>query len=355
MAILGFIALVFLTSLAGPTSAARQGLSDEDLNLEGQIGDQGYHQSSAADQEGLQMQNDSLTSPTSQQIRQASATAGFANRVYDAFALGGSMTSIPSIGGTIISAGLKLWVGQMRIHMLKLGLCADFMHSHDFGAQMRTVWDDVIVPALTASAANCHTCSSQGGGAAEEKCGSPGDMKNLDCEKMSNIAQNWLLYMEVFLNVLTYLTAHADLCTTHISQVQRSWNDLAEGVKLAYGGHHWVYEFWWSDFMNHPKSAHRPASMEGVDKQMTLHTTWNPFRTDSSLDRIIGVAIRLGIYDNNGEVKAEELGPEAEEEEPVMQPVVRSTAHIQDVPNEGGQEQEPEMQRVVRSSAHLKG
>jgi len=307
MAIRGFIALVLLISLAGPTSAARQGLSDEELNLESQFGAQGDHESSAAGQEGIQMQNNSLTSPTTLQIRQASATAGFGTKVHDAFALLGSVATIPNIGANIINAGVTLWRRQMELHIMSVGLCADFMHNNNnFGGQMRQVLDQVIVPALASEAAGCHACASQWGDAG---C-VPGQMKNGDCEKMVNIAEGWLLYMETFLHVITYLTARSDLCPSYISDIQKSWNDLTKGTQLAYGSSHYVYDFWWKDFMDHPRLEQRPASMEGVGKEMELATTWNPFRSESSLDRIIDVAIKLGIYNDRGEVSATECLPQ---------------------------------------------
>merc|ERR1719424_2426915 len=176
----------------------------------------------------------------------------------------------------------------MKLHMLKQGLCYEFMTRFDSGRQMQQVWDDVIVPALASSGAGCIACQEQG----TEYTG----------DKIGKMAENWLLYMETFLHVLTYLTAHEDQCTNYISTIQSSWNDLADGARLAYGGYNWVYEFWWSDFMNHPRLEQRPASLKGLYEGVSLHTTWNPFRSKSSLDRIIGVANSLGIYNEMGQV-----------------------------------------------------
>ncbi|CAK0822132.1 unnamed protein product [Prorocentrum cordatum] len=161
--------------------------------------------------------------------------------------------------------------------------------NRDFGRQMQRVWDEVIVPALASTAGECRVDGQ--------------------CEYMSDIADRWLLYMETFLHVLTYLTAHPDMCPSYINAIQASWNDLADGTQLAYGSSKWVYEFWWSDFMNHPHLEQRPRSMEGVYRQMDLDTTWNPFRSTSSLDRILSVARKLGIYNARGEVAAPECLP----------------------------------------------
>jgi hypothetical protein len=277
MAIHGSSVLVLLALCAAPTAAVRQGDFDGELGLEGQIGTQDDDQSTAAGQEGIHVQNSSLTQgPTTKQIKMASSSAGFAKKVYSAFVLGGQFASIPGVGGTIISKGIAIWVSQKQMAIKRKGLCSEFLHT-DFGDRLMRAWENVVCPAMeTGALPVAH-------------------------------AINWLLYMETFLAVLAYLSAHPDHCTRYLSAIQASWNDMADGVQLASAEHYWKYEFHWRDFKNHPVSAQRDKNLAGLKKQLKLlGTTWNPFQSTSSLDRIIRVAKKLRLYNDAGELTAPE-------------------------------------------------
>lgn len=301
MVIRGFIVLVFLGLLMAPTSAARQGQHDDELNLESQIDTQDEDQSSAAGQQGTQMQNSSQArGPTLKQIKMASAAAGFAKTVYSGFALSGMFASFSGAGGTIVSRGVKIWAKEMEIRRLRDARCAEFLQK-DFGREMLRVWEGVIVPALTDEAVGCHDCDSK-----EKEACEKGRMKNDNCLMIERIAEHWLLYMETFLAVLAYISAHPDQCTSHLDSIQSSWNDLADGVDLATSTFHWKYEFSWRDFKDHPTAAQRETTMSGMKRQLELGTAWNPFRSRSSLERIIVVAKILDIYDPEGRIAAPE-------------------------------------------------
>lgn len=276
MATHGLSVLVLLALCTAPIAAVRHGGLDDGTGLDSQIGTQDDDQSTAAGQEGNHLQNNSLTQgPTTKQIKMASSSAGFAKKVYSAFVLGGNFASIPGVGGTIISKGIAIWVSQKRMAIKRKALCAEFMHT-DFGDRLLRTWNNVICPAMEA--------------------------RTLPVAH----AINWLLYMETFLAVLSYVSAHPDDCTRHLSSIQQSWNDMADGVQLASAEHYWKYEFSWRDFKNHPVSATREKTLDGLTKQLNLGTTWNPFRSTSSLDRIISVAKRLRLYNDAGELTAPE-------------------------------------------------
>lgn len=301
MGVRAFVMLALLASLAAPTSAARQGQHDGEMSLEGHVEFQDDGQSGAAGQGGSQMQNRSLTGgPTIKQVKMASRSANLVKGVFSNFALGGKITSFNGVAAIIVRKGVEIWAKQQHIKLLRAALCEEFLHT-DFESEMTRVWDGVIVPALTDEAAGCNDCD-----AIEVEVCEKGSMKNDKCLMVEHIAEHWLLYMETFLAVLAYISAHPDMCMSHLTQIQSSWNDLADGVHLATSTFYWKYEFNWQDFKNHPRAGQRETSMDGMTKQLQLGTKFNPFRSASSLERIIAVAKHLGIYDAEGRITAPE-------------------------------------------------
>lgn len=274
MATHGFSVLVLLAVCTTPTAAVRHGELDDEMGLDTGAQDDG--QSIAAGHEGTHVQNSSRTqAPTTKQIKMASSSAGFAKKAFSAFVLGGQFASIPGVGGTIIGKGIAIWVAQKQIAVKRKGLCADFMTT-DFGDRLMRVWNNAVCPAM--------------------------ETGTLPVEH----AINWLLYMETFLAVVAYTSAHPDQCDRYIRAIQQSWNDMADAVQLASAERYWKYEFSWRDFKSHPVSAVREKSYDAMKAQMQLATTWNPFRSTSALDRIIDVAKGLRLYNDAGELSAPE-------------------------------------------------
>merc|ERR1719237_970478 len=101
------------------------------------------------------MQSASLTAPTAGQIMKASKAARFGREEFFTLAQGGSPTTLPSVGATIIGAGIELWLKQREIHFEELGPCEDFMFRWNFRALMQEAWDVLIVKKLEISAAAC--------------------------------------------------------------------------------------------------------------------------------------------------------------------------------------------------------
>jgi hypothetical protein len=222
-------------------------------------------------------------------VRKTAAAASFGARALNAFTKGAQITNPAAIGKGIIMKGISFWVKQQEINRLRMGLCYDFFTRFDFEKQLLYVWDRVITPPMEEEARDC----------SEDD-----DDNSKECDATwTEIAENWILYAETFLAVLTHLTQHQESCDRNIDAIQRSWNDLAKGVEQARPGREeWVWEFHWSDGAYHVARNERgiarrkqiEPSRKRMEKQLRRHTPF--FSSDSSVERIIGVAKRLGIY-----------------------------------------------------------
>jgi len=355
----GCTVLVLLAFLAAPISAARPSLSDvelnlegqigtqddnqssaelnlegqigtqddnqssAELNLEGQIGTQDDNQSSAAFQEGTQVQDKSLArTPTTERIRLASASAAFGTTAYGAFATGAAITSAQSIGAMIIMKGVSIWQKQLEIEMIYGFACDQYMKMKAWGPNgksgeafqtiLQRIWGVVFVPALIRE-------GSEGGDPEET-------------QKLVTSAQNFLLYTEAFLAVGAYIRAHPTSCPSHLTNIQWSWNQVQDAYDLAYNSRYKKKEFHltnprtgdWNP-ADYPVWADRETTMSAMKSEMETSTEWSIFRWTSAIDRIVGVAKSLGLYNEEGQL----IAPYRPSIEEPMMPVKRSTQYIQ--------------------------
>jgi len=286
MAIRG-LPVLLLGACTAPVAAARQGEFVDEVGLQSQTGSQDDDHSTASGQEATHVQNRSLTrEPTLKQIKMASASAGAARNAYVVAYGGGELFSIAGVGGTIISKGIRIWIKHKEIAIQRKGVCAEFMRI-DIANRLLRVWEKVICPAAQAGSLPVPH------------------------------AINWLLCMETFLAVLAYVSAHPDTCDRYISAIQTSWNDMADGAALASDETYvkYVTKFKYvpgtwplsrDNIKSYPVHAQRTKTLDGLKEQLALGTTWNPFRSTSSLDKIIRVAIGLRLYNDAGELTAPE-------------------------------------------------
>lgn len=217
--------------------------------------------------------------PSTAQIRWCTKTAKCAVSTYSVFSAGTAAASWAGIVALAIDKGIELYRQQLVIDTFRDASCKDFMKK-DFHADMLYVVNDIIGPALDSQNDGCMVS------------GALNPNLSPKCSELVEIAQGWSTYMNNFLAVLGAIARGPVVCPDVIDDIKTSWNELAEAVVWAQGGHRWNYEFSWSDFMEHPKSEYVPKDCTKL--KCALETTLNPFRT-TPLERILKVAKKLNV------------------------------------------------------------